>query len=286
MVVGVIFSGNIPYYRAMHVAFLNEIQKKLSTENDDIKYVVQFPAADPVALSNAARKLVVGDVDLIVSYGYSATHAVLAKGSDIPLVYCGVYDPNSVIDRVGPVTGCGYKVPLSSLFRYYRQILDIKRLVVVYSKAEADSVEQLNELVRLAGDHKTAVMQLDFSSRGDLEKLNGIGEGDAVFITGSTPAHIMMKDILALLRDKKIPAADIFSDSSEEGVLIALFQEPEQQGRSAAEIVAKIIGGEKADKIEPIVQNSTELIFNLIEAKELGVRIPNELIGEATRTIH
>lgn len=282
MLVGVIFSGNIPYYRSMHVAFLNEL--KQTEVSEEIKYVTQFPAPDPVAWSNSAKKLVVGGVDLILTYGYPATSAAIAKESKIPIVYVGVYDSKSVLK--GPqVTGCSYKVPLSSLLRYYTQITAIKRLAVIYNPNEMDSVQQMDELAELAQQKKIDLVRMDLKSRGDIQKLEMLGTGDAVFITGSALAHIMLKDIMAELWEKKIPAVDIYPDSSGENVIVTLSQEPGQQGQCAAEIVAKIIAGEKVEKIEPVAQSQTELVFNLVEAKSLGVNIPNQLISEATRVI-
>ncbi len=282
--VGVIFSGNIPYYRSMHVAFLAELQNKLP-EASDIKYVVQFPSPDPVAWSNTAKKLIVGEVDMIISYGFPATSAVIAKESTIPLMFVGVYDPESVIVQTGPVTGCGYTVSLPDLFRYLKQGVVMKRLAVVYGSNEADSVRQMNELASLAAQEKVELLRLDLSSRGDLDKFNALETGDAVFITGSSVAHVLIKDILTILREKKIPAVDIFPSSPEEGIIGTLHQNPEQQGRIAAEIAAKLIAGEKAGNIEPVIVSSPELVFNLNEARRLGISFSSQVLGEATRVI-
>lgn len=282
MVVGVLFSGNIPYYRSMHVAFLNEL--KMMSVQENIKYVTQFPAPDPVAWSNSAKKLVIGRVDLILGYGYPAASAAVSKESDIPIVYVGIYDPKTALERPN-VTGCSYKVPLSSLLRYYTQITAIRRLAVIYNSNEEDSARQMNEIAELAGQQKVTMVSLDLQSRGDIHKLELLGTGDAVFITGSSLVHIMLKDIMGVLWEKKIPAVDIYPDSSGDNLIVTLSQEPEKQGRCAAEIVAKIIAGEKIEGIKPVSKSETELVFNLIEAKNLGVNIPTQLISEATRVI-
>ena len=45
----------------------------------------------------------------------------------------------------------------------------------------------------------------------DVKKLKSIRKGDAVYITGSSLAHVWMEDILSLLREKKVPAVDMFA---------------------------------------------------------------------------
>jgi len=77
----------------------------------------------------------------------------------------------------------------------------------------------------------------------------------------------------------------MFPDPAERGLLITLFHPPELQGEAAAEIVSKIIGGEKAENIAPQLLRETELVFNLVEARALGISLPLQLMVEATRVI-
>ena len=282
--VGVLFSGNIPYYRSMHKIFLARVKNELPIEAD-VKFVNQFPAPDPVALSNSAKKLVVAGVDLIISYGFPATHAVITKESDIPIIYVGVYDPQALIVKIGSLTGCGYKVPLSSLVRYYKQTLEMERLVVVYSPNQRDSEVQMRELTTLSKEQNINMVKLGLASRADLKKLKVLQKGDAVFLTGSTIAQVMIKDIMADLRAKNIPAVDILPDSLQEGALIALFQDPKEMGTIAADIAVKVISGKNAEEVEPVNETTTEMVFNLAEAKRLGINPPSLVIAEATRVI-
>jgi putative ABC transport system substrate-binding protein len=282
--VGVIMTGDIPYYRAMHQAFVATVEKTLPA-GEDVEFILQRPFPDPIAWSNAARKLIAIEVDLIVSYGSPATQAVLLEKSKIPVVYAGVYDPQAANISGATVTGCGYKVPLSSLLRYFKRVRDMKKLQIVYSSTEEDSVRQMTELATLAKQQKVKHSKVDIRSHGDLRKFKGIARDDAVYVTGSSLVHVWIEDILEQLWDKRIPAVDIFPDTDELGMLITLFQPPEQQGKKAAEIVSKIIDGEQVNNIPPELLRTTELVFNLDEANHLGITFPMQLIVEATRVI-
>jgi len=277
-------TGNISYYDTMHKAFVANLKKKLP-QGEDVQFILQRPFPDPIAWSNAARKLIAIDVDLIVSYGAPATHAVLFEKSKIPVVYAGVYEPETAGIKSRYVTGCGYRVPLSSLLRYFKRIKDVKKLRVVYSSTEEDSVRQMKELAGRDKQQKIDLTWVDIRSQGDIKKLRSVGRGDAVYITGSSLAHAWMEDILSLLEEKKVPAVDMFPDPAEKGLLITLFHPPELQGEAAAEIVAKIMGGEKAENIAPQLLRETELVINLIEARELGITLPLQLVVEATRVV-
>ena len=53
----------------------------------------------------------------------------------------------------------------------------------------------------------------------------------------------------------------------------------------AAEMATEILGGKKPDNIAAYTFRDTELVFNLVEARYLGITFPINLLIEATRVI-
>lgn len=282
--IGVIMSGDIPYYGEMHKAFVNELHLRLSA-GEHVEIILQRPFPDPIAWSNAARKLIAVDVDLIVCYGSPATLAVMHEKSPVPVVYAGVFDPEHAEVKGNMVTGCGFKVPLSSMLRYFKRLKTVNTLTIVFSGIEEDSVRQKEELGTLAAGQQVKIQEMDIRAPADLEQLRALNGDDTVFVTGSALPHLLLKNILSILRQNKVPMGTIYPDSDGAGVLIALFQPPLEQGKIAAAIAAKILHGEKPGRIVPEVLRDTELVFNLVEAQQLGITFPIQLIVEATRII-
>jgi len=308
--VGVIMTGDIPYYGAIHEAFRSELEKRFAGD-EKIEIVLQRPFPDSISWSNAARKLIAFDVDLIVTYGAPATHAVIHEKSRIPLVYTGFYEPGEVALDSKYVTGCGFKVPLSSLLRYFKRLKTVNTLGIIFSSLEEDSVRQYETMARLAGQQDIIVEKINIRSQADLDKLRSIKsdavfitgsslahlwlqadldklrsiKSDAVFITGSSLAHLWLDDIVAILEKDQVPVADIFPDYDEVGVLMALYQPSHAQGEIAAEMAWQILSGTKPADLATHTFRDTELVFNLIEAKRLGLNFPIQLLIEATRVI-
>ena len=282
--IGVIMTADIPYYTQMHKALTESIKSQLPA-GEEVEFILQRPFPDPIAWSNAARKLIAIEVDLILSYGAPATHAVLFERSKIPVIYLGVYEPEAAQFKGSFFTGCGYKIPLSSLLRYFKRIKNMSKLRVIYSSNEEDSVRQMVEVTKLAKEQGIALARVDIRSHADLRKLKEIGRNDGVYITGSALAHIWIEDILTLLWQKRVPSVDIFPDSAELGVLVTLYQPPGLQGQKAAEIVGRVIAGEKVENITPQLLRTTELVFNQHEAGRMGITFPLQVIVEATRVI-
>jgi len=281
--VGVIMTGDVPYYGAMHDAFVAELSRRVAAD-EKIEIILQRPFPDPISWSNAARKLIAFDVDLIVTYGSPATLAVIHEKSRIPLVYAGLYEPEQADVVSKYVTGCGFKVPLSSIIRYFKRLKTIDTLGIVCSSIEEDSMRQYETMKAIAEQQDIKAEKIDIRSRTDLDELKK-KKPDAVFITGSSLVHLWLDDIMAILRREKIPTADIFPDFAEAGVLMTLFQPPHEQGQLAAEMAAQILLGEKPDKIIAHTFRDTELVFNLVEARHLDITFPIHLLIEATKVI-
>ncbi|MDW7772975.1 MAG: ABC transporter substrate binding protein [Desulfobulbaceae bacterium] len=282
--IGVIMSGDVTYYNTMHEAFVDEFNK-LIPAGEQVEIILQRPFPDPISWSNAARKLIAFDVDLIVTYGSPATHSVINEKTKIPVIYAGFYDPEGAVPTGKNMTGCGFKVPLSSLLRYLKRLKEIKTLRIIFSGVEEDSVRQSEEINFLAQQQGLQVNSIDIRTRGDLVKINTITQGDAVFFTGSSLVHLWMNEIISIIRHERVTSADIFPDITEEGVLMTLYQPAHEQGQMAAEMAVQILKGEQARNIRPEIFRDTELVFNLIEAREIGISFPIQLIIEATRVI-
>lgn len=281
--IGVIMTGDIPYYQEIHETFVSELNSQY-TGKDEIEIILQRPFPNTISWSNAARKLIAHDVDLIVTYGSPATQAVIKEKTDIPLIYVGLYEPEQVALNIENATGCGFKVPLSSILRYFKRLKPINTINVVFSSIEEDTERQYETIRAITEKQNIKAQKIDILSKSDLEKLKTV-KSDAVFITGSSLAHLWLEDIIAILSDELVPAAGIFPDTDEAGVMVTLYQPSHYQGETAAEMAGEILLGKKPAELKAHIFQDTELVFNLVEAKRIGINFPIQLLIEATRVI-
>lgn len=282
-VVGVMMPGNSPYFQEIHKAFLATMTAK-SPAGSNFEVIIQKPFPDATALSNAARKLLSADPDIIVAYGTSATRAVLNEKSKVPLIYGGVYDPPTA--RLGgpTVTGCGFKIPLTSLIRHLRELKKVETLTVLYCNLEDDSVRQGNELLELAKEQQLIVKLINLKHPEDLKRFP-LDKGDAIFLTGSVVVASMLDEILKAAKGSQQPSGGVFPVPDEAGVTITLYHDPLVQGAKTAELAIQVLAGRPPREIKPESLRNTELMFNLREAKNIGVKIPFQLVAEANKVI-
>lgn len=281
--IGVIMTGDIAYYSAIHQTFVDQLNSRFAGE-EKIEIILQRPFPNALSWSNAARKLIAFDVDLIVTYGSPATLAVIGEKSRIPLVYAGFFEPEAVDISSKNVTGCGFRVPLSSILRYFKRIKKVSTLGILFSSIEEDSVRQYIAMEQICKQQDIKTEKIDIRAKADLAELDSISS-DAVFITSSSLAHLWLDDIIASLEKEQVPIADILPDESHAGVLMTLYQPAQTQGEIAAELAWQILRGTRPAELAAHTLRDTELVFNLVEARRLGISFPIQLLIEATRVI-
>ncbi len=280
--IGVIMTGDIPYYRDMENAFVSKLSRDGYLDNVDI--IIQRPYPDPISLSNAARKLIALDVDIIVAYGAPAVIAVLREKTTIPVVYTGVYEPLTLKIRAKNITGTSSRISISSLLRYLKGMRTITTLGVIYSTNEEDSIYQMEELLRFSNQYGFKIEKINLRRPQDAKLLLSGKRFDAIFITTSSIANMASYSIMDFSRDYRIPTASLLPDKSSHAI-ITLYASPKELGEKAAEKVIKILNGTPPERIQADSSSNTELVFNLKETIAMGLRIPMELTTEATKLI-
>jgi putative ABC transport system substrate-binding protein len=280
--IGIIMTGDIPYYQELHSVFMARLEKEKSAGHPQV--LVQRPYPDPISLSNAARKLIAMDVDVIVVYGTPAALAVVQEKTKIPMVYAAVYEPFVSKIKTKTTTGIETKLSVSSLLRYLRGLTQISTLGVVYSSSEDDSYYQMKEVTKLSQQYGFRVDAINLKRHQDARQMLSNKKVDAIFITGSAVAHLALPTIIEFARDRRIPHAS-FMLNRNTNVIITLAADPAEQGGKAAEKVLRILDGVSPDRIRPESSSDTELVFNLKEATAMGFKLPMDLVTGATRLI-
>lgn len=277
--VGVILTGVIPYYHDMHVAFEKELKAQGA---GDVKLLVQKPAPNKMAWTNAARKVVAVGVDVIVAYGGPSAIAVSKETSKVPVVFAGVYDPEALGIKGKNTTGISSKVPFAGILKNLKSIKEFEKLGVVFNSAEKDTVAQVKELSRLEGQFNFKTLQFDVKRAADIVKIKGV---DAIFITTSCTAQQCLRGIVDIARTLGAPTATPISGGEAIGIVLTIFPTPEEQGKTAAQIVSRVLKGEEPSGIPVVAPKKIKMVVNLKEAKTLGLKIPMDVLTSASRVV-
>ncbi len=279
--IGVIMTGDIPYYKAVHKAFLQELAAQ-GLGPGKVNIVLQTPAPDTMAWTNAARKLIAVDSSVIVAYGAPAALAVINEGSSIPLVFAGVYDPVALGITGKNSTGISSKVPVAIAVKYLKGIANFSKLGIVFTDSEEDTVRQAGEVKNLEVPVGFQSVKFNIKKAGDAAKISNV---DALLITTSCAAMQSVDNIIGVARKGNVATASIIGGAEEKGIILTLAADANEQGKEAALMVSKILGGTKASAIPLAFPKKIEMIINLKEASSIGLKIPFDILTSAAKVI-
>ncbi|MBI5632442.1 MAG: ABC transporter substrate-binding protein [Nitrospirae bacterium] len=277
--IGVIMTGNIPYYKDMHKAFTEGLAAEGAGK---VEVVLQTPTPEPMSWANAVRKLISVGADVIVTYGAPATLTAMAETTEIPIVFAGVYDPQALGIMGKNATGVSSKVPVASLLKNLKGIANFATLGVVFSESEKDTVLQANEAKQLEPSFGFRSARFSIKKTDDIAKIANV---DALFLTTGCAAMHCVNNIIGVARKTKIPTGTTIGGGEGSGIILTLSANPQEQGREAAKIAARVIKGAKPASIALEPPKKIDLIVNLKEATDMGLKIPFDLLTTATRVI-
>jgi putative ABC transport system substrate-binding protein len=282
--VGVIMSGNIGFYQEVHKAFVGALVKE-GFDHRKVDTFLQMPSPDPLSWTNAARRLEVAEVNVLVTYGAPATLAAIREAKGIPIVFAGVYDPNAVGVSARNVTGISCKVPMTNLLVYLKRLIPFTRLAIVYNEQEPDSAHQADELARLESQYGFQTIRMAVKRSEDAGKLVFAGRADAVLISVSATVNEAIDVVVKSAHAAKIPTISQTAGTAEHGVILSLAPNAKEQGEAAARFTARILRGESSAALPAEFPKVVDLVLNLKEAGVLGIKVPPDVIADAMQVI-
>jgi putative ABC transport system substrate-binding protein len=281
--VGIVVTRDMEFYREAHKEFMATLEEKGAARN--VTFITQRPHPDPVAWSNASRKLLAADVDVLVTYGAAATIAALREHPRIPVLFMGVHEPEAARISNRNATGVCSKLSISSLLRYLKGSARQGSFGLLYCSLEADSRAQFAEVVETSRKYGFTPIPIELRKPADISTLFSGLEMDALVITNSAIISSVYPLVIGTAQTMKIPTASLIyrKDSSS---TIMMSPSPDEQGKKGAEILLKLLNDTPPGSIPLACSSDVEIVFNLKNARELGVKIPMDLVTEATKIIY
>jgi putative ABC transport system substrate-binding protein len=279
--IGVIMTGDLTYYRKIHEAFMEEMAAQ-GLDADKVQVFLQIPTPGALSWTNAARKFIAYDVDMIVCYGMPATMAVLKERSGIPVIFAGVYYPHTLALDEGNATGISSNVPVATIIKHLKSISDFTQLGVIYNASEKDTLLEVNNINSLESKFLFHTVTFDIREEKDTAKIVNV---DALLFTTGSAGMSHVNSVIRVARNAKIPTAAALGGEEDKGIILTIDADPREQGVTAAKMVAQVFKGKKPADIPVTLPRKVDIVVNLKEATRLGFKVPFSLLTAATRVI-
>ncbi len=241
-----------------------------------------------------AKEFVDKKVNLIMPIGTPAAIGVYKIEKVIPIVFSNVFDALSAgiaksLESSGTnATGSSTWVEMYNIVKVLRQICPGKRIGVLYTDTEKQTIAQLESFKKLQDTLGIIVIAVNVAKPDDaVGAAQSLVEQqvDSIFITGGTIVGKSIPAILEVVNKAKIPTAAHLPDRVKKGVLLAVSGDSFKVGELAGKKAAQVLKGAKPTNIPIEPLTFYDITINAKTAEVIGLTIPAKLLESAKEVI-
>ena len=276
--------------------FLEGLKEEGIEEGKNLKVEYKNSAADMGTASQIASSFVSDKVDLICGLATPSAQTAYnaAMDTDIPVIYTAVTDPIAAEladdkgNPVGEVTGTSDKLPIEAQLKMIRELLpDAKKIGILYTTSEANSVSAIAEYKEKVGDYGFELVEKGITNTSEIALATDDLLSQVDCISNLTDNTVVSS--LATILDKANAAnIPVFGSEIEQvklGCLAAEGLDYVALGKQTGKMAAKVLKGEKKASEMPF-ETITEagLYLNTKVAENLGITVEDDLKNSAVET--
>jgi putative ABC transport system substrate-binding protein len=262
-------------------------------EGKNVTYDYQNPEGDASIEQTIAQKFVNEKVDLIFSFGTRISQQCVnaAKGTNIPVVFCGITDPvaaglvTSLSSHPNEnVTGTSDMIEVKSSVDLMLQIVPgVKKLGTIYNAGEVNSVVLVNQLKEACSPLGITVVERTVSTSADVKVAaeSLVGQVDAIWVGTDNTVVSGLEALIKVCEDNKIPFFPSDDPSIKRGGIACLGFDYYDIGYQTGEMAVKILKGTKASNIPAELGKKFSYTVNTKAAERYGVTIPQAILDKA-----
>lgn len=237
-----------------------------------------------------AANMVAKKYDLIIGVATPAAmksfSAVKNASKDIPVVFCAVSDPvaaklvNSTDKPGNNCTGTCDALDIKGQLKLIKAIQpDIKKLGVIYTTTEANSISQIKTLETEAKNVGIEIVKQGINTPDEMPtaSANIVSKVDA--ITNLTDNNVVenMSILLQKAKEKKIPVYGSEIEQVKKGCVASASLDYVALGKTTGEMAGKILDGAKASDTPVVTVVDSFNVLNEKVLNELGLKLPDSL---------
>jgi putative tryptophan/tyrosine transport system substrate-binding protein len=218
--------------------------------------------------------------------------ALKAAPQGLPIVFVGVTDPVGAglvksLDRPELSTGVSDVAPLQKILETIKQISpSVKRIGFPYSPEEQPAVYSRRQVEAAAPALGFIIDARPVTSKDELPTLirNLVRTNDAILVGADNGMFEAAPTIAKTALDGRKPFYSADSSSVKAGAVAAVTVDYKQIGRAGAEVIARVLRGEKAGTIPVKMMAEGVLEVNQTSLTKLGITLPTALLSQVKAT--
>lgn len=256
-------------------------------EGQNLTIINENAQFDTGIANQIAQNFVAKKVDMIAAIATPMAQSSFnaAKDKDIPVVFVAVTDPVGAMLTEGNVTGTSNKLPIEAQLKLIRSILpDAKNIGILYTTSEVNSIFNIAEYKRLAGQYKFKIVGMGISTAVDIPLAMDKLLQEVDLITNLTDNTVVgsLPVVLSKANAKNIPVFGSEIEQVKLGCIASEGIDYIELGKQTGKMAAAILLGEKTAAETPFeIIKESNLYINNDVMKRFGLTLPQEFINRA-----
>lgn len=278
--------------------FLAGLEEEGFVENDNLVVLSENAQADGGIAAQIADNFMAKKVDLICAIATPMAQSAFgaAKKSDVPVIFTAVTDPikAELAKEDGTpnqnTTGTSDKLPVEKQLEMIRAILpDAKKIGIMYSTSEVNSVSAIEEYKAAAADFGFEIIESGISTTADIPLAadNLLGKVDCLNNLTDNTVVSSLPIILDKASKKNVPVFGSEVEQVKIGCLATVGLDYFDLGVQTGKMAAQVLKGEKkASEINFEIIEEASFYGNTAVAEQLGITLPEDLVKSAKEMFH
>lgn len=261
------------------------------TEGNNITYVYKGALKNPQQIDQELANLLKTDINLLLTLTTPVTRRAkqLTKDSSLPILFAPVFSPvsASIVDSLanpgGNITGIKSRGSTGKALEWFlKTVPSAKRIFVPFHYTDKAAIQTVTDLQEAASFFNIELITRKITSAEELNTaLAHIpADIDGIWVTHS---HLIISNIKKIVAAATLQKKPVISstDQSTAGVTLCYATSHDMIGRQASRMADKILRGASPAAI-PVESADYFLGLNLKTAKAINIRIPDDIISQAT----
>ena len=269
------------------------IQDEIAKRGITAEYDLENANGDLTAADQIAGKFKSEKVNAAVGIATPMAAALVSMMGNIPVIFSAVTDPvsaklvTSIDHGEENVAGLSDAIPTVEQIGLFKQLAKIKTLGFIYNSSESNSLASRSLVEEGCKKYGITLEGEPINTSADLRAaaLDLIGRVDGIYVSTDNMVCSAISVLIQVCHSAKKP---IFCGDPtcalNGGCVVANGINYYTAGLATGDIVADILQGRKPQDIPVKFLSPTEsdLLFDLDEAANCGIKIPNDLLDKAT----
>lgn len=273
--------------------FLAGLAEEGITEGTNLTVLFDNAQADTGTAGTISDNFVSKKADLICAIATPSAMSAYnsALNTDIPVIYTAVSDPVGAGlakedgSPVGNITGTSDALAVDEQLKMIRRILpDAKKIGILYTTSEANSVSTVAQYKEIAGNYGFEIVDSGINTLADVD----LAAADLVTkvdcITNLTDNTVVsaLQTLISKATDAGIPVFGSEVEQVKAGCVASMGLEYYELGRQTGHMAAKVLKGEaKASELNYEVITEPSLYVNTAAAERAGVTLEEDFVASA-----